>query len=163
MPHVVGVEASFSPGRDGIGWMQLITTDDTLLEEVVVRLSARANTGILPAADPELDTMNTENVTEMKKEAEEMKLHRTAKVYNFLEMWQGSHNLCATQEESGTRNKQMTAVGYISHTEEIVNASWSLFHHAGAAAFKLSTRSPLPPPLSARDLLGGRTQIFNVR
>jgi len=143
--------------------MQLITTDDTLLEEVVVRLSARANTGILAGADPELDTMNTENVTEMKKEAEDMKLHRMAKVYDFWEMWQGSHNLCATQEESGTRNKQMTAVGHISHMEEIVNASWSLFHHAGAAAFKLSTRSPLPPPLSARDLLGGRTQILNVR
>jgi hypothetical protein len=30
------------------------------------------------------------------------------------------------------------------------------------AAFKLSQRSPLPPALSAKDLLGGRTQIFNV-
>jgi hypothetical protein len=31
----------------------------------------------------------------------------------------------------------MTAVGYISDTEEIVKASWSNFHHDGAAAFKL--------------------------
>jgi len=56
----------------------------------------------------------------------------------------------------------MTAVGYISDTEEIVKASWSLFQHDGAAAFKLSERSPLPPPLSAKDLPGGRTEIFNV-
>ena len=48
-------------------------------------------------------------------------------------------------------------------TEEIVNAFWSLFQHDGAAAFKLSERSPLPPLLSAKDLPGGRSQILNVR
>jgi len=48
-------------------------------------------------------------------------------------------------------------------TEESVKASWSLFQHDGAAAFKLSERSPLPPALSAKDLPGGRTQILNVR
>jgi hypothetical protein len=57
----------------------------------------------------------------------------------------------------------MTPVGSISDTEEIVKASWSLFQDDGAAAFKLSERSPLPPPLSAKDLPGGRTQIINVR
>jgi len=57
----------------------------------------------------------------------------------------------------------MTAVGYISDTEEIVKASWSVFQHDGAAVFKLSERSPLPPALSAKDLPGGRTQILNVR
>jgi hypothetical protein len=57
----------------------------------------------------------------------------------------------------------MTAVGYISDTEESVKASWSLFQHDGAAAFKLSERSPLPPALSAKDLPGGQTQILNVR
>jgi len=56
----------------------------------------------------------------------------------------------------------MTAVGYIWDTEESVKASWSLFQHDGAAAFKLSERSPLPPALSAKDLPGGRTQILNV-
>jgi len=34
--------------------------------------------------------MNAENDSEMKKEAEKRKLHRMAKVHNFLEMWQGS-------------------------------------------------------------------------
>jgi len=57
----------------------------------------------------------------------------------------------------------MKAVGYISDTEEIIKASCSLFQHDGAAAFKLSERSSLPPALSAKDLPGRPTQIFNVR
>jgi len=85
-----------------------------------------------------------------------------AKVHDFVEMWQGSQNLRATQEESRTQTKQMPTVGYISDTEEIVIASWSLFQHDGAAAFKLSKRSPLPLPLSAKNLPGGRTQILHV-
>jgi len=109
-----------------------------------------------------LDTRHTETDSEMKKEAEERKFHRMAKVHDFLEMWQGSQNLRATQKESHAQNKQMTAVGYISDSEESVKASWSLFQHDGAAAFKLSERSPLPPALSAKDLPGGRTQILNV-
>jgi len=99
--------------------------------------------------------MNTENDTEMMKEAEKRKLHRMAKVQNVLEMWQGSQNLRATQKESRAENKEMTAVGYISDTEEIVKASWSLSQHDGAAAFRFSEISPLPPHLSAKDLPGG--------
>ena len=110
-----------------------------------------------------MNTTNTENDSEMKKEAEERKLHRMAKVHNFLKMWQGSQNIRATQKESRAQNKQMTAVGYVSDTEEIIKAPWSLFQHDGAAAFKLSERSPLPPALSAKDLPGGRNQILNVR
>jgi len=99
------------------------TTGETLREKVVVRQFARANTGILAGTDPELDTTNTENDSEMKQEAEERKLHRMAKVHDFSEMWQGSQNLCATQKESRAQNKQMTTVGYISDTEEIVKSS----------------------------------------
>jgi len=77
-------------------------------------------------------------------------------------MWQGSQNLRATQKESRARNMQMTAVGYISDTKEIISASWSNFQHDGAAAFKLSERSPLAPALSAKDLPGGRTQVLNI-
>jgi len=137
IPHGVGVEASFSLGRDVIGWMQSKTTGKTLREKVVVRQFARANNRILAGTDQELDTPQTENDSEMKKEAEERKLHRMAKVHDFLEMWQGSQNLRATQKESRAQNKQMTAVGYISDTEESVKASWSLFQRDGAAAFKL--------------------------
>jgi len=78
-------------------------------------------------------------------------------------MWQGSQNLCATQKESRAQTKQITAVGYISDTEGIVKASWALFQHDGVAAFKLPERSPLPPPLSAKDLPGGRTQVLHAR
>jgi len=99
----------------------------------------------------------------MKKEAEENKLHRMGEVHDFSDMWQGSQYLRATQMESCSPNKQMTAVGYISDTDEIVKSSWSLLQHDGVAAFKLSERSPLPPALSAKDLPGGRTPISNVR
>jgi len=37
IPHGVGVDASFSVGRDVIGWRQLKTTGETLREKVVVR------------------------------------------------------------------------------------------------------------------------------
>ena len=116
------------------------TTGETLREKVVVRQFPRANNGILAGTDRELDTPHTENDSEMKKEAEQRKSHWMAKVHDFLEMWQGSQNLHATQKESRAQNKQMTAVGYISDTEESVKASWSLFQHDGAAAFKLSER-----------------------
>jgi len=86
-------------------------------------------------------------------------LNRMAKVHDFLEMWQGSQNLPATQKESRAQNKQMTAIEYISNTEEIIKASWSNFQHDGAAAFKLSEKSPVPPALSSKNLPGGQTQV----
>jgi len=65
-------------------------------------------------------------------------------------------------KESHTHNKQMTALQCISDMDEIVQASWSLFQHAGEAAFKLSARSPLAPALTAKDFPGGQTQIVNA-
>jgi len=123
---------------------------------------ARAYDGILAGADPLLDTMNAEIDTEMKKEVEEMKFHRMGKFHKYLEMWQGSWNLRAIRKESSSQNKEMTAMGYISVTEAIVKSPRSLFQHDGAAASETSEWSPLPPPLSARDLPGGETQILNV-
>jgi len=70
-----------------------------------------------------------------------------------LEVWQRSPNLCATKKTSRAQNKEITAVGYISDMEAIVTASWSLSQHAGAAAFDLSERSPLPPALSGKTSL----------
>jgi hypothetical protein len=156
------VKSCFSLGRDVIGWRQSKTTGDSLGEKVIVTQFAQANNGILSGDDPESDMTNTQNDSEMKKEAEEMKLHRMAKVHDFLEMRQGSLNLRATQKQSLAQNKKITAVGYISDTEEIVKASWSLIHHDGAAAFKLSERLSLPPALSTKDLPRGRTQILNI-
>jgi hypothetical protein len=91
----------------------------------------------------------------MKNEAEEGQLHRMAKVHIFMEMWQCSQNLHATQKEFRAQNKKMSAIGYVSDTEEIVKPSWSLFQYDGAAPFKLSERPSLPPALSAKDLPGG--------
>jgi len=127
-------------------------------QRVIVRHFALPNKWILASNDPALDTTETENVLEMKREAEGRILHRMAKVHDLLEMFQGSQNLSATPKESPSQNMQMTAVGYISSTEWIVEASWSNFHYDVAAAFKLLERSPLPPALSAKDLPGGRTQ-----
>jgi len=163
IPHGVGVEASFSLGRDDTGGRQSKTTGETLHKQLVVKQFARATHRIWAGADPLSDTTNAENDSEMHKEVEERLLHRMAKVHNFLKMWQGSQNLRATQNESRAHNKQRTEVPYISDTEEMVKASWSLFQHVCAAVFKLSERSSLPPPLSAKDLPGGRTQILNVR
>ena len=77
-------------------------------------------------------------------------------------MCPGIQNLSATQKESHAQNMQMTAVGYISDMEEIVKATLSLSQHAGVAAFELSERLRLPPGVSAKHLVGGRTQILNV-
>ena len=138
------------------------TTGETPSEEGVIRQITQANNRISAGTDPELHTMNRQNDSEMKKEAEERKLHRMAKVHDILEMWQGSRNLRATQKESRTQNKQLTTVEYFLDAEEIVKTLWSLFQHDCVAAFTLSETSPLPPPLSANDLHGGQTQIFNV-
>jgi len=102
---------------------------------------------------PVLDSTNTDNDSEMKQEEEEWKLDRMAKVHDIAELWLGSHKRPDTQMESRVHNKQMTAVGYISDTEEVFKALWSLFQYEDVTAFKLSERSPLPPPLSAKDLL----------
>jgi polynucleotide 5'-kinase involved in rRNA processing len=60
----------------------------------------------------------------MKKEVEERKLHRMAKVHHFLEKWQESQNLNVTQKECRTQNQQMMGIRYISDPEEIVKVSW---------------------------------------
>ena len=158
----MGVESSFSLWRDVIGWRQSETTGKTIREKVVVKQFARANNGILAGDDPALDTTNTENDSEMNKEAEEKLLHRMGNVHDFLEMWLGSQNLRAIQKESRAQSMQTMATRYSSNTEEIIKASWSVFEHDGVAAFKLSERSHLPSALSAKNLPGAQTQIFNV-
>jgi hypothetical protein len=123
IPQAVGVEASISRGLDVIGWSESKTTGKTLRKKVVVRQFPQANNVMLAGTDPELDYANTENDSEMKKEVEERKLHRMAKVHDFLEMWQGSQNLRTTKKKSPAENNQTTSVGSISDTEDIVKAS----------------------------------------
>ena len=79
-----------------------------------------------------------------------------------MEMWQGSQNLHKTQKESHAHNEQMTVVGYIFDTEEMVEVSRSNIQYDGVAAFKLPERSPVLPAFSAKDLPEGSTQLLNV-
>jgi len=92
----VGVEASFSLGRDVIGWRQSKTTGETFREKVPVRKYYCATNGILSGEDPVLDRSESDTDWELKWEAVEQKLLRMAKVHDFVEMWQGSQNLCTT-------------------------------------------------------------------
>ena len=71
---------------------------------------------------------NTENESQMKWEAEGTKLLRMTNVHYWLDMWQSRRNLRATENESHTQYTQIIAVEYISGTEEIITASWSLFN-----------------------------------
>jgi len=155
VPHCVGVVASFSLGGDVIGWGQSKTTVETLRKQVVGRHFARANDGLLAGNDPVLDHTSTDNNIELRREAEQKKLHRMAKVHDLLEMWQGSQNLLAKQMEYRARNKHMTAVEYSSDTEDILKASWSHFQHDGTTASILLEKSPVPPALSAKNFPGG--------
>jgi hypothetical protein len=102
-----------------------------------------------------LHNKETENGLELKKEVEERKLHRMAKVHHVLVIWQGSQNQFPTLKESRARTTQMTVTGFISDTEVIIKALWSYFEHDRVAAFKSSERSPSPPAVSAKDLPGG--------
>jgi len=95
----VGVEGRFSPGRDVLSWRQSGTTGETLGETVVIRQFARANDGLQAGADPVLDNTSTDNDVGKKREEEQRKLHRMAKVHDFLQMWQGCQNLRATQKD----------------------------------------------------------------
>jgi hypothetical protein len=93
----VGVEGSLFLGRDGIRWRQSKSTGKTVRKTIIVRQYARANNGILAGDNLVSDTTNTENHSLMQKVAEEKTLHRMAKVSKFLELWQGTQNIRATQ------------------------------------------------------------------
>jgi len=77
-----------------------------------------------------------------------------AKVHDMLEKWQDTQSLRATQKELPAENKQLTSVGHIFDTEEIVKPSRSNYEHYRADSFKLSETSPVPAAWSAKDLPG---------
>jgi len=70
LPYCVTVEASFSLGRDVIGWRQSKTTGGTLQETFVLREFAWANTGILGGDYTALDITETEHKFKLKTEVE---------------------------------------------------------------------------------------------
>lgn len=86
-----------------------------------------------------------------------------AKVNDILEIWKGSQNICTRLKESHTKHKHITAVEYISDTEEILNTSCSPSEHGGGVAeFKLSQWFPFKPAWSTNDLPGGQTQPLTL-
>jgi len=131
IPHGVGVEASFSLVRNDIRWRQSKTTGETFRERAVATQFVQASNGIFAGSVPSLDTAYSGNDSDMKRDVKESKLHWMAKVHNFLEMWQGSQNLCATQKESHDQNMPMTDIEFILYTEEIFKVSSSLFQPDG--------------------------------
>jgi hypothetical protein len=84
IPDSVRVEASFSFRHDIIGWRQSKTTGETLRKNIVVRQFTRANNRILAGTNQDWYHTNTQHDSEMKKVAQERKLHRMAKVHDFL-------------------------------------------------------------------------------
>jgi hypothetical protein len=123
----VGVDAGFSLRTDVIRWRQLKPTGESQCEQVIVRQNSPANNVTFTGNLTALETTIPETNFEMKSEVQEQKFYRMAKVDYCLEMLQGSQNLCATQMVPYTHNKQLTAIGYISDTQEIVNVCWSNF------------------------------------
>jgi len=85
IPHGFRVEARGSLQRDVIRWRQSKPTGETVHEQDVTRHFARANNRLLGVDDPVLNPSSTDNdmKMKMKREAEEKKLHRMAKVHNF--------------------------------------------------------------------------------
>jgi len=163
IPHAVVVKASLFLRRDVSGWRQSKSAGETLCEKVVRRQFRRANPRLLAGNDPILDPTSADNDMEMQREAEQKMLHQMAKVNNLLEMWHSSQNLQPTQKESHTQNNQLTAVGYILDTKEIVHTSWSLFQHDGLAAFIVLDTSPVPSALSGKDLPEWSIWVLNIR
>jgi hypothetical protein len=123
---------------------------------------AWSNAGLLEGDLPITHPLDPDNDAEIKNEAEQKKLYRMAKVHDCLEIWQGSENLHSTQKAARAENPQMTAMGYISDTEETVKSYWSAFQSDGAAAFQLTEKSPLPPTLLQINLPEGKTEVLNI-
>jgi len=160
--HGGGLEASFSHRRDVFGWRVSRTRGATLCEKFSVRHFAAASHGILACGEPVFDTMNTDNLLDMEWEEEWKNLHSMPMVDDFFGMRQGNQNLHATHMESRAQNKHMSAIEYISDTEETVNACWLHYHSERVAEFQLSERSPVPPTWSAKDRAGGQTEVFSI-
>jgi len=160
--HGVGGQASFDLSQVDIGLGQSKTRWETIPKTSIATQFSQANNVTVAGDGPAFDIMKIELDLEMKNEADERKLHRMANVHNIIAMWQGTQNLHATQKVSRTQNMNLTAGGYISDTEEIVKAIWSIFEPDGAAGIILSEWSPLPPAFSANDIPGRWTEVLTV-
>ena len=162
MPHGVGVEASFCLGRDILGWRQSKTTAESLREKVVVRQYARANNGVLAGDYSKINPVSIENNVDIKTAQEEVKLHKMVKTHDFLEMWDGSQRLRATQKAVRSQNTQMTALGYISDTEECGERISTDLADDGEVAFRSYVECAPPKTLPLSSLINGKTKVLKL-
>jgi len=81
--HRVRVEASLSLAQGVIGWRQSETTGKARCEKVIVRQFAQANHEILAGNYPALDSTNSENNSEIKREVEDRTLDRMAMIHDL--------------------------------------------------------------------------------
>jgi hypothetical protein len=140
MPHGVGVEASFSLGRDVIGWRQARTSGATLQQKVVVRQWARSNSGQL--ADASIDRL-TQNDAAAKAKAEQLKLRKLASLTDFL-YWSKKSQQFRSAQKVLEKEGRKRGKGYISDEEEFFPTTWDQFEDNGIGAFDdyLSNKRP---------------------
>jgi len=81
------VEVSVTFGQDVIDSSQSKPTEYTLSEKVIVRYSASANNGISGGDNPTLDVTTTEDNLQLKRQAEDITLHKIANMHCVLDMW----------------------------------------------------------------------------
>jgi hypothetical protein len=74
----------------------------------------------------------------MQPEKKQTMLGTLPEVYDFLHIWHRRGNLQYTKRELFGQTKEMTAIGYISDTEEVVKVPWSIFQTDSAAALNVS-------------------------
>jgi len=116
MPHGVGVEASFSLGRDIISWRQSRTKGSTLQQKVVVRQWARSNDGLLP--EEAIQSAGSDVNNEEKQKQEDQKLNQLASVRDFLVFKEQSENLRSMQKKLKGKDVTISGLGYISDVDE---------------------------------------------
>ena len=134
MPHGVGVEASFSLGRDVISWRQSRTTGVTLQQKVVVRQWARSNNGILPE-DIANQLLPSSSDDEQRKR-EDQRLDRLATLRDFLLFKKESDNLRSMQKKLKGKDVSVSGLGYISDQDDGREEDWHQFAHDGNQAFE---------------------------
>ena len=134
MPHGVGVEASFSLGRDVISWRQSRTKAATLQQKVVVRQWARSNDGFLP--DEVKKSLEGDNDEDERQKKEDERLNQLASMRDFLMFKKESQNRRSMQKKLKGKDVAVSGLGYISDEDDGWDEKWSSFDHDGNTAFR---------------------------
>jgi hypothetical protein len=157
MPHGVGVEASFSLGRDVMSWRQSRTKGETLQQKVVVRQWARSNDGFLP--DEIRTSVDGESLDDERGKKEDEKLNQLASVRDFLIFKKESDNLRKMQKKLKGKDVAVSGMGYISDEDDGKEEHGSGIDHDGKRAFGKDSREKRP--IGRNIELGSVTKVCN--